>query len=178
MATTTPNNGWAVPTSTDYVKDGATAIETLGDAIDTSAGKTWLAWTAFTPTWTGVTVGNGVYNQSHYVLIGKTAHVAVDLSLGTTSAVAVTGGVTLTLPANLARKNTFNTGVSFCSFHDTGVNNYGGQPLISQLSAQNWLLRALSADATYAALAGISSTIPFTWGSTDRIVFAATFEVA
>ena len=36
MATTTPNYGWDVPTSTDYVKDGATAIETLGDDIDSS----------------------------------------------------------------------------------------------------------------------------------------------
>jgi hypothetical protein len=36
MATTTPNFGWPVPTSTDLVKDGATAIEALGDAIDTS----------------------------------------------------------------------------------------------------------------------------------------------
>jgi hypothetical protein len=36
MATTTPNFGWVVPTSTDLVKDGATAIETLGDSIDTS----------------------------------------------------------------------------------------------------------------------------------------------
>jgi len=34
MATTTPNYGWPVPTSTDYVKDGAAAIEALGDAID------------------------------------------------------------------------------------------------------------------------------------------------
>lgn len=36
MATTTPNYGWDVPTSTDYVKDGAVAIETLGDDIDSS----------------------------------------------------------------------------------------------------------------------------------------------
>ena len=36
MATTTPNFGWAVPTSTDLVKDGAVAIETLGDSIDAS----------------------------------------------------------------------------------------------------------------------------------------------
>ena len=36
MATTTPNFGWNVPTSTDLVKDGATAIETLGDSIDAS----------------------------------------------------------------------------------------------------------------------------------------------
>jgi hypothetical protein len=34
MATTTPNYGWSVPTSTDLVKDGATAIETLGDSAD------------------------------------------------------------------------------------------------------------------------------------------------
>ena len=38
MATTTPNFGWTVPTSTDYVKDGAVAIETLGDAIDARYG--------------------------------------------------------------------------------------------------------------------------------------------
>jgi hypothetical protein len=36
MATTTPNFGWSVPTPTDLVKDGATAIETLGDSIDAS----------------------------------------------------------------------------------------------------------------------------------------------
>jgi len=36
MATTTPNFGWSVPTSTDLVKNGATAIETLGDSIDAS----------------------------------------------------------------------------------------------------------------------------------------------
>jgi hypothetical protein len=34
MATVTPNFNWPVPTSTDLVKDGATAIEALGDAID------------------------------------------------------------------------------------------------------------------------------------------------
>ena len=34
MATTTPNYGWSVPTSSDLVKNGATAIETLGDSVD------------------------------------------------------------------------------------------------------------------------------------------------
>jgi hypothetical protein len=36
MATTTPNFGWSVPTSSDLVKNGAVAIETLGDSIDAS----------------------------------------------------------------------------------------------------------------------------------------------
>ena len=36
MATTTTNFGWTIPQSTDLVKDGATAIATLGSNIDTS----------------------------------------------------------------------------------------------------------------------------------------------
>jgi hypothetical protein len=36
MATTTPNFGWSVPTSTDLVTNGAVAIETLGDSVDVS----------------------------------------------------------------------------------------------------------------------------------------------
>jgi hypothetical protein len=53
MATVTPNYSWPVPTSTDLVKDGATAIEALGDAIDAtvfalpSAGLTLINTTSF-----------------------------------------------------------------------------------------------------------------------------------
>ena len=36
MATITPAYSWPVPTSVDLVKDGASAIEALGDAIDAS----------------------------------------------------------------------------------------------------------------------------------------------
>jgi hypothetical protein len=60
MATTTPNYGWDVPTSTDYVKDGATAIENLGDDIDATL------WTALGGAYPGLrlvkkqTIGSGV----------------------------------------------------------------------------------------------------------------------
>ena len=53
MATVTPNYSWPVPTSTDLVKDGATAIEALGDAIDAtvfalpSGGLTLINTTSF-----------------------------------------------------------------------------------------------------------------------------------
>lgn len=78
MATTTPNFGWPVPTSTDLVKDGATAMEALGDAIDTSmvdlkGGTTGqvlskassadmdFSWTDANPgDITGVTAGTGI----------------------------------------------------------------------------------------------------------------------
>jgi hypothetical protein len=35
---TTANNGWPYPESTDFVADGATAIENLADAIDGAVG--------------------------------------------------------------------------------------------------------------------------------------------
>ena len=36
MATTTTNYGWTVPTSSDLVKNGATAISTVGSSVDTA----------------------------------------------------------------------------------------------------------------------------------------------
>lgn len=36
MTTTTTNFGWTIPSDTDLVKDGASAIRTLGQGIDTS----------------------------------------------------------------------------------------------------------------------------------------------
>ena len=64
MATTTPNFGWPVPTSTDLVKDGATAIEGLGDAIDASLldlkGGTSGQILAKNSNITGVTAGTGI----------------------------------------------------------------------------------------------------------------------
>lgn len=78
MATVTPNFNWPVPTSTDLVKDGATAIEALGDSIDASlvdlkggttgqvlakASNTDLDYTWTSPNpgdITGVTAGIGI----------------------------------------------------------------------------------------------------------------------
>lgn len=43
MSGTTTNYGWTYPTSTDYVKDGATAIQTLATGIDTTSAGSNLA---------------------------------------------------------------------------------------------------------------------------------------
>jgi hypothetical protein len=101
MATTTPNNGWPVPTSTDYVKDGATAIEALGDAIDTSVGEGLLAWTSYTPVWSGnnvaPTIGNGTAT-GFFCQIGKTVHYNLEINLGSTSTVGTSTRYTFSLP--------------------------------------------------------------------------------
>ena len=80
MATTTPNYGWSVPTSSDLVKNGATDIETLGDSVDASlwssgygqAGKNkvingdlgiWQRGTTFT------SPASGVYTADRYATV-------------------------------------------------------------------------------------------------------------
>ena len=36
---TSPTYGWSEPNDSDYVKNGALAMRTLGDAIDTTVNK-------------------------------------------------------------------------------------------------------------------------------------------
>jgi hypothetical protein len=77
MATTTPNYGWSVPTSTDLVKNGATAIETLGDSADATVK-------ALNPE---TTLGDIAYRSA-------TANTNTRLGIGSTSQVlTVAGGV-------------------------------------------------------------------------------------
>jgi hypothetical protein len=99
MATTTPNFGWVVPTSTDLVKDGATAIETLGDSIDASlvdlkGGTTGqiltknsnsdmdFTWSSETGDISGVTAGTGLTGggTSGTVTLAIDTAVTVDLT--------------------------------------------------------------------------------------------------
>ena len=77
MATTTPNYGWPVPTSTDYVKDGATAIEALGDAIDATVfglpkGLTLLSTTTLSGASTTVSGISQAYSDLEIWVYGMT----------------------------------------------------------------------------------------------------------
>ena len=77
MATTTPNYGWSVPTSTDLVKNGAVAIETLGDSADATVK-------ALNPE---TTLGDIAYRSA-------TANTNTRLAIGSTGQVlTVAGGV-------------------------------------------------------------------------------------
>jgi hypothetical protein len=172
MATTTPNNGWAVPTSTDYVKDGATAIETLGDAIDTSVGTGLLAWTAYTPTFTNFTLGNGTIDFA-YAQLGKTVNVRGRVILGSTSVIGSSPQFSTPVTAAAAggRPN-----VGHAKYTDTGAATYPGGVLL--LSTTNFQLIVFLASGTYAQSTAPSATVPFTWITTDEWLVNITYEAA
>jgi hypothetical protein len=111
MATTTPNFGWAVPTSTDLVKDGAVAIETLGDSIDASL----------------VDLKGGTTGQ----VLSKATNTDMDFTWITPSAGGSTfvGCLASTRAAQTISNNTF-TAINLAteaydtdSIHSTSVNN-------------------------------------------------------
>jgi hypothetical protein len=96
MATTTPNYGWPVPTSTDLVKDGATAIEALGDAIDATVfGLPGSALTLVTSQVIGSAVASvtvtGAFSttyDAYKIVIANTvtsASSAINMTLGSTA---------------------------------------------------------------------------------------------
>lgn len=76
---TTSNYSWPYPESSDYVADGATAIENLADAIDTTVGGLVGTWTSYSPTWTASvtnpSVGSGIlagfYCQISDLVVGQ-----------------------------------------------------------------------------------------------------------
>jgi hypothetical protein len=169
MAGVTTNNGWDYPTSTDYVKDGATAIQTLATDIDTSVGTGLLAWTSYTPTFTNLTVGNGTllakYNQ-----IGKTMHMYVSLKLGSTSSVG--SGITMSMPGS-GQPDLYTT--TNIVYEDAGVGFFVGNAVIFGSTAY---LGNILTNATYGKHQGFDTTSPFTWTTNDGIYFNASYEVA
>lgn len=168
MATTTPNNGWTVPTSTDYVKDGATAIETLGDAIDASVGTGLLAWQSWAPTLSGGWLnGNGTWS-AYYAQLGKNVFVQMQFTIGSTTTKGTTLTCTLPVTAKRNNKQCFNPmarigssifnlmaefvgTTTFTTYFDTGTNGQAGS---------------------------ITSAQPATWATADTIQFNFNYEAA
>jgi len=128
------------------------------------------AATTFTPNLTGYTRGNGTSVAGH-VRVNKLVYLFLRETLGSTS--SLTGNLSLTLPINAVSVERLS---GWCVLGDTGVAAYVG--FIRPVSSSSVAIEAINAAGTYAAVAAISSTVPFTWGNTDFIQIALTYEVA
>jgi len=170
MATTTPNYGWPVPTSTDYVKDGATAIEALGDAIDTTLGTGLLAWTSYTPTLTNLTLGNGTMSAA-YAKIGKLVVVRFRMVFGSTSSMGSFPGVTLPFTA-VTNTTSFFTGST--QFEDAGTRNWLGHSRIATTTTFDWVIDTVVGSRV--SIDFLSSTAPMTWAVNDNITTIFMYE--
>jgi hypothetical protein len=176
MAGTTTNNGWDYPTSTDYVKDGATAIQTLADDIDTSVGTGLLQWTSYTPTLggTGWALGSGSIN-GYYSKIGRVVNFQIRVVFGA-GATFGAGRPTLTLPVT-ARSTSGNIDfVTDIAYEDASAGaRYSGT---AECSTSALDLFVWNSSTTYLSITGLSSAIPMTWAANDIIFVSGTYESA
>lgn len=171
MAGVTTNNSWDYPTSTDYVKDGASAIQTLATEIDTSVGTGLLAWTSYTPTFTNFTLGNGTITYAKSAKLGKLVFIEVGVTLGSTS--SVSGRIGISLPTTAA--NALNKTNGTCQMEAGAVSGIGSMALGSTTRID---LYAVRADVTYLTNANTSSTIPGTWTNGSSFSFKTFYEAA
>jgi len=214
---TSPIYSWPEPDNTDLVKNGALAIRTLGNAIDTTMGTmvaktiidakgdliagtaadtaarlavgandtilvgdstaatglaykssaTLYAYTTWTPTLGGITIGNGTVS-ARYAKIGKTVNFNLSITLGTTS--LVTGRITFTLPSS-----------PIILTHFTGAMTSGGGtdylPYIFNVGSTVYC-DVFNVSGTYASAVQASATVPLTWGSGNVIFVNGTYQEA
>jgi len=241
MANTT-NFNWETPDDTDLVKDGAAAMRTLGNSIDSSfvdlkggtTGQvlskasntdldyTWVTtddanaiqnaivdakgdliaasaadtparlavgsdntvliadssqstglrwgggWTTWTPSYVNFTLGNGT-TTARYQQVGKTVNFIVKIVFGSTT--SVTGAMGISLPANNATNgHLYNTFLG-----DQGAGTYNG---LSETFDNYIYVRAIATNGAYSTFNQISSTVPFTWTTSDYIIISGSYEVA
>lgn len=180
MATTTPNYGWPVPTSTDLVKDGATAIEDLGDAIDATvfglpgSGLTLIKQQTVGTAVSTVTVTgafSATYDAYKIIISGGAASVsdAVNIQFGST----ITGyysarpRVTLATGAISANATVNGTSLQFGSCNTSGfvvnvdiMNPY--LTTLTQCSVPFWGATTAIIDQTFGFLNNSTSYTAFT----------------
>lgn len=125
-------------------------------------------WTAYTPTVTAFTTGNGTI-EGRYAKLGDTIIAEVLVTLGTTS--AVTGSITITLPFTARRNKLVGTAVS----RPTGASTSYQMAVYSVAAAT---LVAVGTLGTTGAIGATSSTSPATWASTGWLLMQVTYEAA
>jgi hypothetical protein len=138
-----------------------------------STGLAWDGvWTNFTPSFTGVTVGNGTL-VARYRKVGKTVELYVKLTLGSTS--SLSGSLNyFALPFNLAYSGDGST----CSGGIQDVSpatNFISGP---EFNGNNIILTLFATNTTWLINSRVTSTNPFTWTTGDYFWLQATYEAA
>jgi hypothetical protein len=172
MANTT-NYNWPTPDNTALVRDGALSMRTLGSAIDTTLNKGLLTWQTYAPTLSNTWAnGNGVYTAT-YCQIGKTVHVQMLFTLGSTTTKGASA-MTFSLPVAA-----INSGQPLIARMVLGATGYLGFGVIAGGGAANTIAMYCTGSAgAFATQASVTATQPATWGTNDYISVQFSYQAA
>lgn len=141
---------WSVPTFTSSNLIQNPIYETV-----------WLTWS---PTFTNLTVGNGTLT-GYYKISYDTAIYKWTLVFGSTT--SISGSVTHTLPFSRSGLTDIRP-IGFVRLNDASATVIQG--LSSFVSSTSAVIQQLTASGTYLTGGALSSTVPFTWTTSDEIM--------
>lgn len=132
-------------------------------------GTSWdalvgAAWTAYTPTLTNITLGNGTVS-GRYLQIGKNLYFTAQVTFGTTTTMGA--GPILGLPVTVLTGTHY--AVAGYAFNNVNGGNYqvGG---VCASGTTNCILLA--------GTGSVGATVPFTWGVSDQVLVSGVYESA
>jgi len=166
----TPNYSWPTPDDTALVKDGASAMRDLGDAIDASlfAVGSWQNWTpSWTSTGTAPSVGSG-FIGGRFTQIGNLVIANGYIILGAGFAVG-SGNYRVSFPVNAASTN---GSIGSASIFDASASYVQYPGIAIYVSATTFEMRLGNALGLWSP----TSPIPLT--QSDQLRFFLMYEAA
>ena len=150
---------------------------TAGDTLTAADTNTYLshtgsAWNSYTPTLTNITLGNGTL-VGDYWRAGRNIEFKVKLTFGTTT--SVSGAMTVGLPVAYADGTEADI-FDALMFDASASGRYPGQTIA--ISTTTVAVSAINTAGTYAVHASTSSSVPFTWTTSDVLEVSGSYESA
>ena len=167
-------NPLTAPSHAQQHSDINDAVEALEAKV--AIGATVLGtYTAYTPTWAGLTVGDGT-QVSTYCRVNNFVHYQGVLTFGSTTSITSSGAL-LSLPITAGS----NFATSTITFGTITYRDASGGFIVSGTATPSsgvLLLRAENASSTYSQPQFINSTLPFTWAVSDQILWNLYYQAA
>jgi hypothetical protein len=150
-------------------------IQNAVQSIDTFLTSWGSAWTAYSPTLSGITLGNGTLT-AYYKKIGSTVHVRCDLILGSTTSFSGTTIIGLPTPVRTAAGYGQGSPIGAAFMYDSSAGS-------ASRSIGTAVYDPTSGGAFFIADAGVATgnrtvlnSVPWTWASGDQLRFQGTYE--
>jgi hypothetical protein len=171
--TGTPTLPTGTIATTQTAGNSTTAVATT--AFVTTANQLMGTYTAYTPTLTAITIGNGTLT-GQYARVNDFVHVTGSFTLGSTS--AVTGSIGISPPINInASMGYAASPLGLCNLYDTSSGAMNNLQLL-WASATEMRVRAINTAAAYSVMVVTSATVPLTWAVGDILTWQATYRAA
>jgi hypothetical protein len=146
--------------------------QTLVADSTASTGLKWetpgLTYTTWTPTTTGITLGNGTLT-ARYVQSGKFVTGSINVTLGSTSSISA-AGISFTAPVTLKASDNSN---NYCLLYDVSLEAILGMVVTD---TTKFYLGCAKSSTSFVEYASINSTQPFTWTTSDKIILNFSYE--